>query len=574
MQMPDLKNRMNQAGEKARAFLLTEGDKTLDFLYITGIQSVRILKRVHRRLVRFSRPAVDFIRRVYDFFIGRQIRRAERELQSISEGFDIARHRIAQAKKQGYLRVLREYARVTGESLIRHKRAVCTVLNVVAPVASILILLATVQHWNGLNYGLNLSYDGQQVATIQNEKVFEQATAMVSQRMVHSADSQTTELKATPCFQLSVVSPASYSSVNTVCNRIIQQSDDIIEEASGLYVGGQLIGAVKSSADLNYILQNILNKARGSDTSATAEFIQNVETVNGLFPTTSIMTTENMKSLLSGTSKEAVVYTVKDGDTATSIAKDHNLTLSQLKAINGDRVGDDIHPGDLVNVEVAVPKLGVQLIKSVTYQVPIVYKTVTNQDSSKYTDYSKVTTQGQNGVQENVDKVYYVNGVESKRESVSQKVLKQPVDKVVVTGTKKRPKVSSAGQSTGSLMWPVPSLHMITTYFTWRWGKFHPGIDISGSGAYGKTIVAADGGTVISAGWSNGYGQCVEINHGGGLHTFYAHASALLVSAGQKVSKGQAIARVGSTGYSTGPHCHFEVRLNGTKVNPLSYVKK
>jgi murein DD-endopeptidase MepM/ murein hydrolase activator NlpD len=146
------------------------------------------------------------------------------------------------------------------------------------------------------------------------------------------------------------------------------------------------------------------------------------------------------------------------------------------------------------------------------------------------------------------------------------------IDKVVITGTKKRPKDSSLGESTGRMMWPVPSLHMITTYFTWRWGSFHTGIDISGGGAYGRTIVAADGGVVVSAGWKNGYGNCVQIRHSNGLQTLYGHASKILVTPGQRVSKGQAIARVGSTGNSTGPHCHFEVIKSGAKVNPLSYI--
>lgn len=573
MQTPDLKKAAVFAGEKTRIFLLEEGDAFLDFLYVTGIQSVRILKRIRRRLARFFRPAAEFVQRLYDVSLGRQFRRVRREFQSVREGFGIARRRIAEAKKQGYLRVLRAYLQVAGKSLVRHRGIVCAVLNVAAPAAAVLVLIATVQHWNSLDFGLILSYDGQHVATIQNEKVYEQAAEMVNQRLVHSEGSRGAAVKSVPSFQLSVVSPASYASVSSLSNQIIQQSNGIIEEASGLYVDGELLGAVKSSADLNYILQQILNSVRGDDTTATAAFIQNVETVNGLFPTVSIMTTEDMRKLLTGTSKEAVVYTVKSGDTASSIAKDHHLTLAQLKKINS-QLNDEIHPNDLINIEVAVPKLGVQLIKTVTYQIPLAYKTVTNQDDSQYTDYSKVTTQGENGVQENVDKVYYVNGVESKRESVSQTVLQDPVDKVVVSGTKKRPKVSDAGQSTGRLMWPAPSLHMITTYFTWRWGTFHTGIDISGGGAYGRPIVAADGGRVVSAGWRNGYGNCVEIDHGGGIHTLYGHASALLVSSGQRVSKGQTIARVGSTGNSTGPHLHFEVIRNGTKVNPLGFVNK
>ncbi len=557
---------------KLKKLFIYACENTHDFLYIAGIQTIRILKRVGRRTARFLRPVTNLFKRLYNLTVGRQIANLKREIRSVQEGFSIARRRIAEARTQGFLRVFKEYVWVTGKSLVRHRGFLFSILNIAAPAVAVFFLIVTIQHWNSLNYGLVLSYDGQAVATIQNEKVFEQATEMVSQRMVHDTASSNNGMKFTPTFQLSVVNAGSYVPVSDVCDKIIQRSNGIIEEASGLYVDGELIGSVKSSADLRFILQNLLNKARGSDASASAAFVRNVEMINGLFPTTTIMATETMDKLLNGTSKAAVVYTVKDGDTATSIAKENHTTIADLNKINNNQIGDNLHPGDLINLEVATPMLGVELIKENTYQVPLPYKTTTIQDDSQYTDYSKVKTDGVNGVQQCVDKVYYVNGVESKRDIVSRTTVQPPVDKVVITGTKKRPKYSSSGESTGNLMWPVPSLHMITTYFTWRWGSFHTGIDISGGGAYGKTIVAADGGVVVSAGWKNGYGNCVQISHGGGIQTLYGHASKLLVSAGQTVSKGQAIARVGSTGNSTGPHCHFEVIKNGTKVNPLSYV--
>ncbi|MGG6237583.1 murein hydrolase activator EnvC family protein [Nodosilinea sp. AN01ver1] len=102
------------------------------------------------------------------------------------------------------------------------------------------------------------------------------------------------------------------------------------------------------------------------------------------------------------------------------------------------------------------------------------------------------------------------------------------------------------------------------------YSRFHAGIDFSAT--YGSTIRAADSGRVIFSGWYGGYGQAVIIDHGGGLSTLYAHASRLLVSEGQAVQQGQAIAAVGSTGLSTGPHLHFEVRQNGNPVNPVAYL--
>ncbi|MBE7033343.1 MAG: peptidase M23 [Ruminococcaceae bacterium] len=128
----------------------------------------------------------------------------------------------------------------------------------------------------------------------------------------------------------------------------------------------------------------------------------------------------------------------------------------------------------------------------------------------------------------------------------------------------------------GKFAWPVPASHRITSYYgmrnhpVYKTPKFHSGIDI-GAG-YGLEIRAAADGVVTLAATNGGYGKCVVINHGSGITTLYAHCSSINVSVGEKVSKGQLIAKVGSTGVSTGPHLHFEVRINGTTTDPLKYV--
>ncbi len=140
---------------------------------------------------------------------------------------------------------------------------------------------------------------------------------------------------------------------------------------------------------------------------------------------------------------------------------------------------------------------------------------------------------------------------------------------------------SSGGSSDGSYYagsdfgWPCPGYYNITSGFKWRWGRQHKGIDISSSGISGKPIVAAQSGTVILAGYNNGgYGNYVMINHGGGYVTLYGHMSSYAVSSGQHVSQGQVIGYVGNTGRSTGPHLHFEVRVNGSAVDPMQFFNK
>ena len=127
---------------------------------------------------------------------------------------------------------------------------------------------------------------------------------------------------------------------------------------------------------------------------------------------------------------------------------------------------------------------------------------------------------------------------------------------------------------TGRFMWPCTG--PITSYYGWRthpiFGttKYHSGMDIAVD--TGTPIHAADSGTVVYSGWLGGYGNCVMIDHGGGLVSLYAHNSSLAVGEGQYVQKGTVVAYAGSTGYSTGPHCHFEVRLHGEVTEPLDYL--
>ena len=148
------------------------------------------------------------------------------------------------------------------------------------------------------------------------------------------------------------------------------------------------------------------------------------------------------------------------------------------------------------------------------------------------------------------------------------------------------PETSADENYGGSLSWPVPGFYGISSGYGYRWGSLHAGIDIAGGGISGATITSADSGTVVlvktgcthnygkdgSCGCNGGYGNYVVIDHGNGVSTLYGHCADVYVSVGQSVSRGEAIGSVGSTGYSTGFHCHFEVRVGGSTVDPTSYL--
>lgn len=125
-----------------------------------------------------------------------------------------------------------------------------------------------------------------------------------------------------------------------------------------------------------------------------------------------------------------------------------------------------------------------------------------------------------------------------------------------------------------AFLWPVPGNTYVSSSYGWRFGgsDFHTGMDITMGGAFGKPIVASKSGVVKYVGWDpNGYGKYLIVDHGGGYSTLYAHCSSIQVSTGQTVGQGERIASIGSTGWSSGPHCHFEIRVNGQHTNPANY---
>ncbi len=159
--------------------------------------------------------------------------------------------------------------------------------------------------------------------------------------------------------------------------------------------------------------------------------------------------------------------------------------------------------------------------------------------------------------------------LEEEQKKIDEKmtVAKAQLDALIAAETKKDVGSSYVG---GGFKWPAPGYGHITSPYGMRWGKLHKGIDIGSP--MGAKIVASNQGKITTSAYNSSYGNYVIINHGGGYMTVYAHLSKRLVSVGQYVAKGQTIGLCGSTGHSTGPHLHFEIRVNGTAVNPKKYV--
>jgi len=280
-----------------------------------------------------------------------------------------------------------------------------------------------------------------------------------------------------------------------------------------------------------------------------------------------IYSVEAATQLLQGGSDKREIYMVSRGDTLWNIARNNDLTVEELLAINPQLNGSDrLMPGDTLNLLVPDPLVGVSVTEDIVVNERIPYETEYQNSDSLYKGQSKIIQSGAYGEKEVTYRVTRQNGREVGRVALSEKVIKEPRPKIVAKGTKPVP----PGTGTGQFLWPVAGRGRVTSRYGYRGRSFHRGIDIGTP--TGSAVLAADSGTVVQAGWYGSYGICITINHGNGFITRYAHNSKALVSVGQKVQRGQQIASSGSTGNSTGPHLHFEIIKNGSTVNPLNYL--
>lgn len=298
-------------------------------------------------------------------------------------------------------------------------------------------------------------------------------------------------------------------------------------------------------------------------------FAEDIQIIKGFVDKGDIANVDQATELITKENEEEKVYTVVKGDTLSEIAQKNDMNLSDLMKLNpGIEKQKFIKIGQEVVVTVPEPELSVAYKEKVVYTKPIQYTTKKVENKDEYNGTTTVLEYGVDGEMQVTAVVTKVNGYEKERNIIEEKVIKEPKSKVIEVGIKPFP---SKG-STGNFIYPVVG-SIVTSPFGYRRGKFHHGLDLGGL-PIGASIRASDGGTIVFAGWkSSTYGYTVDIDHGNGVLTRYAHCSKVVVKKGQKVSQYQEIAKLGSTGNSSGPHVHFEIRFNNVAANPLKYLE-
>ena len=413
-----------------------------------------------------------------------------------------------------------------------------------------------------------VAYDGVDLGTVASEAEAQAAFLSVERSISDAIGSDYT------------VEPSrvSYTTGLTFRSAVVDESEleevlnsalraGVVEHGYALYVDNTFIGATQTEGALEELLEQVAIPYRNENT-VSIDYVESTEIRECDLPVEDFTNLADVALLLNSTKAGEVTYTVEAGDVWSVIAQDHNLTNDELLHLNPGYDIDRLSIGDELTISNAVPYLTVRATQMEYYVAEIPYEIEYVDDNTMWEGDTRTITKGQYGAADTVARVTYEGLEEIERNIESQTVTTQPVTEVQARGTMERP----SWAPTGSFRWPtsgnITSKYGYRSIFGGR--SFHGGIDIANS--YGTDIVAADGGEVIYAGWMSGYGYLVQIDHQNGYVTYYGHNSSLEVKVGDKVFKGQHIAEMGSTGRSTGNHCHFEVRLNGERQNPMNYL--
>ena len=380
-----------------------------------------------------------------------------------------------------------------------------------------------------------------------------------------------------------------------------EQGETIKEKDQVLYVLDKQVfkdamdRTIRSFVDSDSYDKYLANEQQAIEDGKTGTIIENIYIENKItIKETNVPSDETIyetsddlsKYLLFGTLEEQQKYTVQAGDTISNVAFNNKLSNEEFLIANPEFTDANnlLYEGQNVTISIIKPQFRlVEIDHQVTMQ-DIPYETETRYDNTKYSTYQETIQEGVVGSQLVTSKVQKVNGqVESAViDNNATKVLKEPIKKIIVKGTKQKGSsggvnsgLSSNTKVEGYWLWPTRTPYYISSPYGYRWGTLHDGMDIAGAG-YGSPIYASNNGIVVASSYKYDNGEYIVINHNNGYYTMYAHLAERYVSVGQEVSMGDTIGSMGRTGAATGVHVHFGLwkkfpySKGSSSLNPMS----
>lgn len=549
-----------------------------NYFRLVGIYTIKVLRKVKRiYLVVYKhvlkRPVLSIERFILS--IVKQIMRFCRfimfKVYMFLKFFVDAKNVIVagfnkQKKKNFAVRLLDAIAAFF-KGVYNNRKIFVTWVNYALPVVSIVAFVYLINYVTSLNFAVSVQYNDQDLGYIENEAVFEAAEAKFQQRVIYTDENDT--IDNIPMFSVKVVPTNRIKDELQLADALIKSVSDDVVKATGITIDGTFYGAVENGHVIKQTLDGIKDQYKTAET-IKVEFAKDIQLSPGLYQSKNIKDEEDIVKVLTQEEETDAYVQVKDGDTPIKIASENDLSLDELVSLNPG-IMESLVVGRPVLVKKSKHFIPVAITKSVTYTEKIPYERTVTESNKIYNGIESITRKGERGERVITADIKLVDGVEISKEIKSSTTTKEAVTELVTLGTGGYQSLSGNVMPSGSgkFIWPTYGGY-VSSPFGRRSDGTHTGIDYAT--AYGTPVVASLPGQVFFAGWNNSYGYLVKIDHGAGLHTYYAHNSRLLVKSGQWVEQGEAIARIGSTGRSFGNHCHFEVRINNQPQNPRNYL--
>lgn len=448
-------------------------------------------------------------------------------------------------------------------------------VNNLMPVAAFALLICTITYLNSLQFGLVISYNNEQIATVENADVIEEATSIINNKIINkSLDT----LEDEPKYQVAVINNNSDLQNSTELSRAILENDHVLQdEICGVFVDGIFVGAVENQQDAENVLNGLLDEHKKSlkdmGNVQSVEYNSSVSLQIGLYARTSIIDSDTLKQrLVDNIELSYKVIVLQEQDVKIKYQTDYVVDSSKPEGYEEVTTKGQVGEGVVQNLVTYVDGVQIdsQRDKVIATKKPV-NEVITVSSENEHADNAKLpSTDIDSDTESDADTKTKSEETTNKADNKNTQTEKESSDKDKAEDT------ASSESSSARFVWPVPSCGTITNEFGYHGGeKLHKGIDISGPVAEGQPIVAAASGYITTAVIDYGnenYGCYLIIDHGNGYQTLYAQCSDIYVEAGKYVEQGETIAAVGSTGDSTGPHLHFEIIEYGEYVNPTNYL--
>lgn len=474
---------------------------------------------------------------------------------------------VQKAKKQDKRSYMEALSRFILSYLFGEGGVFYTAFNYIMPIVSFAFLIGVIKYGAGLEYGISVEFNGKNIGIISEESEYDRAEKDVLQRISYNSDGGP-DLSAK--FSLKIINEEDrLLNTEMLANKMLEASDEELTEAYGIYIDGQFIGAVTDKDPIQEALdERLLNFDAGGKVK-DVDYQNKIEYTQGIYLSSSILDQQETIDKLTSSVKKRGIYVTRAGDSLVSICQKYNMDPQELRELN-PLFADQIKAGQIINITETESYLPIKYVVESEMLSLLDYETIEVETSALNVGMRQVLVKGAKGEKHTNYEITYIDGIERSRKVISSQVTRDPITEQIGVGIYSAHPDSPNTLLTGSgeFGWPVNGGYISDPYMS---DRNHKGLDIAAPG--GTEIYAAADGVVISAGWnSGGYGNVVQIAHDNGYQTVYGHMSTVLVTVDQEVHRGQLIGLVGTTGNSTGNHCHFEVRYLGVCKNPANYL--